>query len=85
MSDERLSDLVSERLSLNWEAFREAHPGLAGAMERVGLVEQIVDDLKTDAGYREAMAQAELDERTLAAAAEVLKHVDVVVSRALGL
>ncbi len=85
MSGTGLHEIVAERLELNWDRFRQAHPKLAAAVERAELVEVSVDALREDPAYQRAMAQAGFDEATLAGALEVLGVIDGVVGRVLGL
>lgn len=85
MSRSQLHEVVAERLDLSWGRFRQAHPHLAAAVERVDLVESAVDSLREDDAFRRAMAQARIDEATLVGASRALRIIDEAVGRVLGL
>ena len=85
MSGSGLHEVVAERLELNWDRFREAHPHLANAVERVDLIEVSVGSLRDDESFQRAMTQAQIDEKILASASGVMRLVDEAVERVLGL
>ncbi len=85
ISPTSLRDLVAGRLELHWPTFVEQHPHLAGAIERIQLVDSVVDRISDDPLYRQAMEAAGHDERILAAALNLATLIDTWVGRTLGL
>lgn len=80
-----LQEIVADRVGMRWERFVSEHPNLAGAIERVRLIEHGVRELEKDPAYREALEAAGRDEAALAAAARLVGAVDKWVGRTLGI
>jgi len=80
---EPLKQMLSPWIEGRWERFALEHPHLAQAIDRIALEDVVVDMIRDDPAYQQALVDAEIDERTLAAAANVLQKVQLVVDRIL--
>ncbi|MEM8737664.1 MAG: hypothetical protein AAGG38_04200 [Planctomycetota bacterium] len=78
-----LRDVVAGSIDRQWLAWSAEHPHLARAIDRTRLVNEAVDRLEDDEGFRAALRAADLDERRLVEAAEVLAVAEGWVRRAL--
>ncbi|MFW6059388.1 MAG: hypothetical protein ACODAQ_04360 [Phycisphaeraceae bacterium] len=86
MSETRmLRDVVEQRINRRWSAFAKAHPHLAAVIDRTRLVESAVQRLRDDPAFRAAMAEADLDEAKLVAAARVLERAEALALQVLPL
>ena len=85
MNARALRELVARRIDTRWDAFAERHGHLAAAIDRVKLTEATARRLGEDPDYQRAMEAAGRDEATLAAALRLVRLIDRVVDRALGL
>lgn len=80
-----LRDALRPQLEGRWEAFAEAHPHLAEAIDRVKFDEVVARRVREDEAFQQAMRDSQLDEATLASAAEALDRAWRVVERVLPL
>ncbi|MFW5682002.1 MAG: hypothetical protein ACOC1G_03265 [Phycisphaeraceae bacterium] len=78
-----LRDALRPHLEGRWDAFAQAHPHLAQAIDRVKFEEVMTRRVREDEAFRRAMEESRLDEATLAAAAEALERARGVVERAM--
>jgi hypothetical protein len=78
-----LRDALRPQLEGRWEAFSQAHPHLAEAIDRVKFEEVMTRRVREDEAFRRAMDESRLDEATLAAAAEALDRAWSVVERVM--
>jgi hypothetical protein len=78
-----LRDFVAQAIHARWEDWAKAHPHLAGAIDRVKLIDAGVRGLENDPAFTAAMKQADLDEATLAAAAKALEAAHKVLGAIL--
>ena len=80
-----LRQLIEARLNMRWSEWASSHQHLAQVIDRTRLLETTVQQLASDAQYQAALRQADLDEQTLAAAAEALGQIDRLIERVLPL
>ena len=83
MNTQELRTLVSDKIDARWPDWATRHPHLAGAIDRVRLVESTVDLLRDDPRFLAAMRSADLDEARLTDASKLLRLVDQHVRRLL--
>lgn len=80
-----LREIVSGRVDVCWEKFAAEHEHLAAAVERVRLVDIVVDRLSDDEAYCRAMEAAGGDEVLLAATTKLIDEIDNRIGRIFGL
>lgn len=78
-----LHDLVASQISQQWDAWAQAHPHLAAAIDQTRLTEAAVARLRDDPEFTSAMAQATSDGDTLADGALLAEFVKNWVARLL--
>ena len=83
MNIESLHDLVGEKIEVRWSDWAGRHPHLAGAIDRIRLIEATVSHLRDDPDFVAAMREADLDEAALLRASRLLQRADELVQHIL--
>jgi len=80
-----LRDAVQQHLDVRWSDFQLNHPHLAAAIDRIALIDQVVERIAADPAYQQAMQGAAVDAAALAAGREVMELIETWVRRLLAL
>lgn len=80
-----LRTLIAGAVESRWTAWSQDHPNLAQAVDRTQLIDMAVTRLRDDPAFMDAMAQAHIDEKQLAALEQIGQFVGHVVDRLLPL